>query len=54
MRELCDEDPYKKWHAKLADPKATNSAPVGLIAFAGVVVSDAVIYSYSLLIALMI
>jgi hypothetical protein len=38
IQELCAEDPPKKWHAKAADRTATNGAPVGLIAFAGVAV----------------
>ncbi|KAG8711321.1 hypothetical protein FRC08_016046 [Ceratobasidium sp. 394] len=36
IQELCSEDPVKKWHAKAADKTATNGAPVGLLAFAGV------------------
>ncbi|KAF8593442.1 hypothetical protein BDV93DRAFT_566545 [Ceratobasidium sp. AG-I] len=38
IEELCAEDPPKKWHAKAADKTATNGAPVGLLAFAGVAV----------------
>ncbi|KAG8682043.1 hypothetical protein FRC09_017055 [Ceratobasidium sp. 395] len=38
IEELCSEDAPKKWHAKAADKSATNGAPVGLLAFAGVAI----------------
>ncbi|KAG8700599.1 hypothetical protein FRC09_005856 [Ceratobasidium sp. 395] len=38
IQELCSEDAPKKWHAKAADKTATNGAPVGLLAFAGVAI----------------
>ncbi|KAG8762308.1 hypothetical protein FRC12_009106 [Ceratobasidium sp. 428] len=38
IQELCSEDAPKKWHAKAADKSATNGAPVGLLAFAGVAI----------------
>ncbi|KAG9079558.1 hypothetical protein FS749_008417 [Ceratobasidium sp. UAMH 11750] len=38
IQELCSEDAPKKWHAKATDKTATNGAPVGLLAFAGVAI----------------